>query len=377
MVYHLRIGTVWLLLVICSLPGCDFISNLRNNDSYIVLVELKEVGERGKFIAVQQRRFERLNLFSASMETETTLIVGRSDSLLKFTFSNVSDRDIPSIKALFNARGNLAFWETAENKELYPIIDSANKLLSRKLFPERAAKEEDVGTMSGSRPDTGNLAGKSLLQQLDEKKVKEPRPEKFSEEDNPLIGILQPAIYLSDVQQYSLRDGPVIGYADQKDTDRIMSYLRMPEIAALFPHNVLFLWGFRPTQRSGSTFELVAVRKQKEPEEESFSGDIIHSAEKYFDTENGGRPQISMTMTPSAAIKWKKMTASNIGRSIAIVIDGKVITYPTVQNEIPNGRSSITGDFTVSEANQLVSLLLAGPLPYHFTIVSEEFVEGK
>src|ERR1019366_1112092 len=120
--------------------------------------------------------------------------------------------------------------------------------------------------------------------------------------------------------------------------------------------------------------QLIAIDGTSNRGKSPLSGDIITEARKMFDVGGGGSPQISMSMTADAAISWKHLTKDNIGKSIAIVLDNSVYSFPTVQGEIAGGTSSITGNFTIEEADDLVNILKAGKLPAPAHIVEENVV---
>ena len=90
--------------------------------------------------------------------------------------------------------------------------------------------------------------------------------------------------------------------------------------------------------------------------------------------EGGSRPEVSMSMNKDGAQTWAHLTKDNIGRQVAIVLDGMVYSYPTVQSEISGGSSQITGNFTLEEAEDLANVLKSGKLPAPATIIQEQVV---
>src|ERR1019366_4270968 len=150
--------------------------------------------------------------------------------------------------------------------------------------------------------------------------------------------------------------------------------------STLFPYTTLFrsytkfLWSFKAIDKEETTVQLVAIDGASNRGKAALAGDIITEARKMFDVGGGGSPQISMSMTADAAISWKHLTKDNIGKSIAIVLDNSVYSFPTVQGEIAGGTSSITGNCTIEEADDLVNILKAGKLPAPAHIVEENVV---
>ena len=88
-----------------------------------------------------------------------------------------------------------------------------------------------------------------------------------------------------------------------------------------------------------------------------------------------GSYEVSMTMNSDAAAKWAKMTRYNIGKQVAIVLDGQVYSFPMICTPIEGGRSSITGNFTIEEANEIAQKLKAGSLPFAISVVGIEVNE--
>ncbi|MGL4307722.1 protein translocase subunit SecD [Cetobacterium sp. SF1] len=97
------------------------------------------------------------------------------------------------------------------------------------------------------------------------------------------------------------------------------------------------------------------------------TGAALKKAEVSYD--NLGRPQIQFEMTNDGAIAFAKITRENIGKRLAITLDGAVQTAPMINSEIPSGNGVITGNYTVEEAKGTATLLNAGALPVKAKIV--------
>lgn len=162
----------------------------------------------------------------------------------------------------------------------------------------------------------------------------------------------------------------VFGYAAGRDTAQVNRYLEREEVQNLIPRNTTFMWGARPfaTDQGQELFELIGVRSQIE-----MTGDVITEARVAFDPTTNAA-EVSMTMDSDGARRWSRITGANIGRPVAIVLDGYVESYPTVQSKINNGRSSITGMGGLQEAEDLVNILLSGALPAPLEIIEERTV---
>lgn len=155
-----------------------------------------------------------------------------------------------------------------------------------------------------------------------------------------------------------------------KDTAEINTYLRRPEVRRMFKGNALFFWDVKPDSKSGLLQLHVAknTRGGKAPLE----GDVVVDARQEFD--QNSQPEVSMRMNQQGTNEWRKLTRANIRRRVAIVLDGNVYSAPVVQNEIPSGNSSISGNFTIEEAKDLANILKAGKLPAPVRIVEEAIV---
>lgn len=219
----------------------------------------------------------------------------------------------------------------------------------------------------------GEMAGKlSALNQLLEAEQNSGITEGADSISDPLFSVLKltPATDQPS-EDRQLQNFIVLGVSAATDTARVNGYLRSNDAKNVVGADVKFLWTFKPVDQQQRLYELIAVKTKKG--KGALSGDIIQEARKVVDDQTT-QPQISVTMTPDAATIWKELTNANKGRAIAIVIDDQVYSYPTVQEEISGGQSTISGNFTQQEADDFVNVLQAGSLPVRLSIVSEELV---
>ncbi|WP_445665147.1 protein translocase subunit SecD [Fodinibius sp. AD559] len=178
---------------------------------------------------------------------------------------------------------------------------------------------------------------------------------------NPLLQVLNPR----GQNPYTF------GYSTGRDTARVNELLQRPEVQELMPRNIELMWGATPfteTEQGQELFELIGVRSEVE-----LTGDVISEASVNFDQATN-QPRVSMNMNAEGARRWARITGANIGKPIAIVLDGYVYSYPNVETKISNGRSSISGLESVTEAEDLVNILLSGALPAPLEIVEERTV---
>ncbi len=271
------------------------------------------------------------------------------------------------VRKLLQGTANLEFWKTYEVAEIFPSLQEADKKIAAILNGSVLADTLLVAdSTSTAVEDTKN----------DTAKVTEPADKDTSannktltdaqrEKENPLFYYLKLSV---DQQTGGLAKGPVVGYASVKDTSKINHMLDM--VKTTLPRDLRLAWEHKSMDDKGF-IQLIALKAVGE-KGYVLSGDAISDARQDYSDKGGN--EISMTMNALGAKTWKKITGENIGRSVAIVLDGYVYSYPTVQNEIPNGRSSITGRFTLEEAKDLANILKAGKLPAPARIVQEEIV---
>ncbi len=159
-----------------------------------------------------------------------------------------------------------------------------------------------------------------------------------------------------------------------KDTGKVNRLFARPEVKALFPANMTFYYDVKPLdlQGGGAVVALYAIKKERDGSA-PLTGEVIVDARQDF-SQTGSEPEVLMQMNGEGARKWKRLTAQNVGKRIAIVLDNFVYSAPRVQNEIPNGSSSISGSFTIEEAKDLANILKAGKLPVPTRIVEEAVV---
>jgi len=179
---------------------------------------------------------------------------------------------------------------------------------------------------------------------------------------NPLLEVFN----LQGTNQYSF------GYAQASDTARVNDLLFKPEVEQLLPRNTTLMWSASPIQvnaeNGAELYEMIPVIADPE-----LTGEVMVEASVNFDPTTN-QPQVSMNMNSEGARRWARITGANINKPVAIVLDNYVYSYPTVQNKISSGRSSISGLADVQEAEDLVNILMSGALPAPLDIIEERTV---
>ncbi|HTX88978.1 MAG TPA: protein translocase subunit SecF, partial [Bacteroidales bacterium] len=200
------------------------------------------------------------------------------------------------------------------------------------------------------------------------------RSQSFEEyaKKNPLFAYLNPNIYPDKDGKYVVGQTAMVGQSFIKDTARVNYMLRM--VKSFFPRDLKLAWTVKPPRAEAKdVLQLVALKVTSRDGSPALGGDVITNARQDYD--QNGRIEVSMSMNGEGARVWKRLTGENVGKQIAIVMDGYVYSYPNVNGEIPNGMSSITGGtMTVEEAQDLANILKAGKLPAPARIVQEEVV---
>lgn len=170
---------------------------------------------------------------------------------------------------------------------------------------------------------------------------------------------------------YQAQSPYILGYAEEQDTARVMELLHNEAVQKFMPRNTTVMWSANSVSYSEGgpqVYQLFGVKTNIE-----LTGDVIEEASVQFDPATN-IPEVSMTMNAEGARTWGRITGANIGKPVAIVLDGFVYTYPNVQTKISNGRSSITGVESVQEAEDLVNILLSGALPAPLEIIGSRTV---
>jgi len=279
--------------------------------------------------------------------------------------------DPERVRKLLQGTAKLEFWETYDNKEVYGILAEANGII--RDIEKGAASTTDTTATAAT---TATVAKDSAQKSLDDLLASDTSASKNSalamdemRKENPLFSVLQPA-----ASQEGLFGGPVVGYASVRDTAKVNAYLANERVRSIIPRDLKFLWTIKPINNEpAQVHQLVAIKVTSRDGLPPLSGDGIADANKDFG-QFGASPEVSMLMTPEGSSVWKKLTGDNVGKSIAIVLDDYVYSFPTVQGEIAGGRSSITGNFSIQEAEDLATVLKAGKLPAPARIVEEAIV---
>lgn len=288
------------------------------------------------------------------------------------------------VRKLLQGSANLEFWETYELSEVYQQFLAANNAISElnKTKEDAAKSEVPAAAVDTTKTETAvaatdtvktaedSLLAKLTQQTTDETALIEDRAE--WEKQYPLFSVLQ-------INQYNgqIMRGPVVGMSLAKDTATVNRYMQMPQVKSILPRDLLLKWTLKP-QLMGEDddkieyYQLVALKVTTRDGRAPLEGDAVTSARESYGQQ--GSVGVSMSMNAEGTKDWARLTRENIGKSVAIVLDDYVYSFPTVNVEITGGNSEITGNFTPEEAQDLVNVLKSGKMAAPARIIQEDVV---
>ncbi len=275
------------------------------------------------------------------------------------------------VRKLLQGSANLEFWETYEFNEILPAIAQIDREFAAVNAVDAPAEEaEEEAKVEEQVTDSSDLA--ALVENLAEDTLALAEDNAAAVEqykkDHPLFAIMTPSFNQAG-QAYR---GPVIGTVHYTDTARVNAMLHSTIAKQVLPRDLRFFWTVKAIDEAGAYYQLVGLKAQRDGRA-SLEGDVITDARADF-SQLSAYATVSMSMNAEGAKAWQRITKDNIGKSVAIVLDGFVYSFPTVQNEIAGGNSQITGNFTVEEAKDLANTLKSGKMPAPARIIQEDVV---
>ena len=261
------------------------------------------------------------------------------------------------VRKLLQGSANLEFWETYNSNEIVPSLQAVDNKLREVL----AVAEGEEATPAETAEKAAVSATDSLAAALKGEAANNEAALAQMKKEHPLASILQLGGY-----------GSVVGIANYKDTAEVNRLLAVKEAQALLPKDLSLKWGVKAMDKSGQLFELFAIKVTERNGKAPLEGDVITDAKNDYDQYNN--PTVSMSMNTDGSRRWATLTKNNIGRAIAIVLDGYVYSAPNVNSEITGGNSVISGSFTPEETLDLANVLKSGKMPAPARIVQEDIV---
>ncbi|GMT46168.1 MAG: protein translocase subunit SecDF [bacterium] len=291
-------------------------------------------------------------------------------------------KDPERVRKLLQGTAKLQFWETYSFSDIYTYFDEANAKLRvedglLKVDTTRAATQKTLlasGSKKSKSQQAVDTATNNLLKQI-AKDTTHGQSENASMQaytkKNPLYAYLHPSYFQNNEGRYYPAKTSTVGVAAIKDTARVNRMLAL--VKNVFPRDLTLAWKVKPNPETPNMLALIALKASSRDGSAALGGDVISDARQDFD--QNGRVTVDLQMNSQGAKVWKRVTGENIGKQVAIVLDGYVYSSPVVNDQIPNGRSSISGGrMSVEEAKDLANILKAGKLPAPAKIVEEAVV---
>ena len=278
-------------------------------------------------------------------------------------------KDANRVRKLLQGTANLEFWETYENSEVYSYLLEANKRLKEvKAAQTVTPAAAPAAAPASAKVETGTNSLVSEIKKQEKDSLAAGTAEDIAK-NFPLFSVLTP----NTSRDGQIARGPVVGFSHFKDTSTVNEYLKLQQIRSVFPRTMIFRWTAKPTNNGGDFYQLIAIKVTSRDGRAPLDGGAVTEARQDFG-QNRAASVVNMKMNTEGAKVWQRMTRENVGKSVAVVLDDYVQSFPTVQGEIPNGSTEISGQFSVDEAKDLANMLKSGKMPAPARIVQEEIV---
>lgn len=270
------------------------------------------------------------------------------------------------IRKLLQGSANLEFWETYNSEEVTPFLIQIDQMLANGGQEADTTAVKDTAMTAQAETAKPKFELKKDGAEADAAQASTNAQMEAAKKQHPLLAVLQTA------PQGSLS---VVGYANARDTAAVNAAIYSDVAKRILPSDVKLMWSAKPADgiASKNVYELHALKVTQSNGRAPLEGDVITDARDEFD-QMTGRPSVSMSMNSDGARRWASLTKANVGRAIAIVLDGVVYSAPRVNGEITGGDSKITGNFTIEDTKDLANTLKSGRMPAPARIVQEDIV---
>ena len=270
------------------------------------------------------------------------------------------------VRKLLQGSANLEFWETYNSDEIIPFLQQ----IDQREANVRSGKDEATDTTAvdtAAAPAAKKATAKFQMKKKAGAAEKESASQmEQAKKEHPLLSIFQP----TGNGALSL-----VGYASARDTAEVNKIIYSALAKQILPSDCRLLWSAKPADgiQAKNIYELHAIKVTTTNGRAPIEGDVVTDAKDQFNNLTG-TPEVSMTMNSDGARRWAALTKANVGKAIAIVLDGTVYSAPRVNGEISGGQSSISGNFTIEDTKDLANTLKSGRMPAPAHIVQEEVV---
>ncbi|MBF6629343.1 MAG: protein translocase subunit SecDF [Proteiniphilum sp.] len=394
--------------VVLEIDAAQVLNSLANTDDPQFNQALRETviqnrrGSSSDFISLFQQNYERINpegklanIYSITMSERVNPTASNSEviSILRNELTSVADNsfnvlatridrfgvvapniqkldraerilvELPGItepervRNLLQGSANLEFWKTYNVNQLGIYFNEMNSRSGEYAMAKRT-ELTDTTAVSEVAEDSLTVADPLSLPVMEDE-------EKIVIDKSLVEYFNEPYFAMSGI------GGPIVGSASKLDTAAINFLLN--RYKDIFPADVRFKWGFKPIDQRETYFQLFALKGDGSKRGPALEGDVITNA-RADQGQQGSAWEVTMSMNSTGASRWSTITGTEIGNSIAIVLDGSVYSAPTVNGRIDGGRSSITGNFTPQEAQDLENVLKSGKMQAGVRIVQEDVV---
>lgn len=255
-------------------------------------------------------------------------------------------------KQLLQGTALLEFRLVKDAELTYPIMQRIDDVLAqRNKSGVKDSLSNEVAVLDTAKKVTDTTSASDTTKQLSEEEFRAQHPF-FS------AAVLNPQSPYADA------------YVSKDDRNKIEYWLSLPEVQKVIPDNVEFVFSARPFTSTDGKEIFMMYMVNKTPE---LTGGVVTDAQANIDP-NTSAPIVNMQMNSEGATDWARITGANVGKRIAIMLDGVVFTAPNVKGKIPGGRSQIEGSESIEEAKLLEIVLKAGALPAPVDIIEERIV---
>ena len=274
-------------------------------------------------------------------------------------------REPERMRKLLQGSANLEFWETYNADEVVPYLAQLDQVAANG-GNEKAAAADTTAADTAAAAKSAEKSNATLQLKTKDNEKQTVAADEAARKQHPLFSIL------STMGRGSLS---LVGYANVRDTAAVNKIIYSKEAKKVLPGNLRLLWSAKPTDNVNAKnfYELHAIKVTTTNGRAPIEGDVVTDAKDQFNNLSG-QPEVSMSMNTDGARRWAALTKANVGRAIAIVLDGSVYSAPRVNGEIAGGQSSISGNFTIEDTKDLANTLKSGRMPAPARIVQEEVV---
>ena len=274
-------------------------------------------------------------------------------------------REPERMRKLLQGSANLEFWETYNADEVVPYLTQLDQIAANG-GDEKAAAADTTAADTAAAAKSAEKSNATLQLKTKDNEKQTVAADEAARKQHPLFSIL------STMGRGSLS---LVGYANVRDTAAVNKIIYSKEAKKVLPGNLRLLWSAKPTDNvnAKNVYELHAIKVTTTNGRAPIEGDVVTDAKDQFNNLTG-QPEVSMSMNTDGARRWAALTKANVGRAIAIVLDGSVYSAPRVNGEISGGQSSISGNFTIEDTKDLANTLKSGRMPAPARIVQEEVV---